>query len=140
MKCCWLCTCVLSQSKGQGHRKRLASCNEEFTKLKECFLETCNMNIDDCDEFKGDQSLLCYDCLQILKKMVKKEKEIAQLKQQLSTLLQRFTSNVGSSRKRTVPPESQTPKPKRLSQPKRITDPSKVSVCKYYLIIFNANK
>jgi len=87
------------------------------------------MNIDDCNEFKDDQSVLCYSCLQILKKLVKKEKETAELKQHLSNLLQRFTSNIESSRKRTVPPESQTPRPKRLSQPKRITDPSKVSVC-----------
>ena len=88
------------------------------------------MNIHDCNEFRDD-SVVCYGCLQVLKKLVKNEKETAELKQQLSVSFQRFVSNVGSSRKRTVPPDSQTPRPKRLSsRPKRITDPSKVSVCR----------
>ena len=100
MKCCCLCTSDLSKSKGQTHRKRT------------------------------DDSVLCYECLQVLKKLVANEKEAAQFKQKLSYLLQRFVNNVGGSRKRTVQPESQTPRPKKLSsQPKRITDPSQVTVC-----------
>ena len=118
---------ISAKAKGQNHRRKLTSCNEEFSKLQECFQEICNMNIHECNEFRDD-SVVRYGCLQVLKKLVKNGKETAELKQQLSISLQRFVSNVGSTRKRTVPPDSQTPIPKRLcSRLKRITDPSKVS-------------
>ena len=72
----------------------------------------------------------CNQCLQKLGMLVKYEKEISEIKQQISSFLQRFASDVEDSRKRTLPSESQTPQPKRFnSHPKRITDPSKVSVC-----------
>jgi len=129
VKRCCLCACDLSKSKGQTHRKRLASCNEEYLKLQECFQETCNATIQDFPEFRDD-SVLCYQCLQILKKLVTKEKEALKLRQQLSSLLKRFVTDAGCSRKRTVPSKSQTLQPKRLSsRPKRITDQSKVMVC-----------
>ena len=123
--------------KGYTHRKRLASCTEEFCKLQQCFLDTCNGRIEDCDEFKDD-AVLCYQCSQILKKLVIKEKEVAQLKEQIASLLQKFVHDVendaGSSYKRTLPPESQTPRPKRTNcKPKRITDPSKVAVCNSFV-------
>ena len=124
-----LCTCDLSTSKGKTHRKRLSLCTQEVTKLQECFLETCDGSIHDYSEF-SDDSVLCYQCLPKLGKLVKYEKETSEIKQQISSFLQRFASDVEGSRKGTLPPESQTPQPKRFnSQPKRITDPSKVSVC-----------
>lgn len=140
-RCC-LCTCDLGTSKGKTHRKRLSSCSQEVSKLQECFMETCNKKIHDYSEF-SDDSILCYQCLQKLGKLVKCEKEIATLKQQISNFLQRFASDAEGSRKRTLPPEYQTPQSKRLnSQPKRITDPSKVSVCysnNNVIVIVNSN-
>ena len=72
------------------------------------------------------------------KKLVTKEKEVARLKEQIASLLQKFVrdaeNDAGSSHKRTLPPELQTPRPKRANcKQKRITDPSKVAVCNSFV-------
>ena len=83
----------------------------------------------------GKDSILCYPCLQKLGKWSKHEKEINQIKEQITTFLQRFMP--APTRKRAQPTDahenitgSQTPvhKRPRRNQAKRISDVSKVSV------------
>ena len=97
-------------------------------------LDTCKCSISDLRDF-GKDSVLCYPCLQKLGKWSKYEKEMKQIKEQITTFLQRFIS--APTRKRAQPTDahenaagSQTPtrkRPKR-NQPKRISGASKVSV------------
>ena len=95
-------------------------------------LDTCKCSILDLNDF-GSDSVLCYPCLQKLGKWAKHEKEIVEIKEQITTFLQRFISV--RSRKRVQPTEvdentteSHTPLRKKSKKSQRNTDASKVSV------------
>ena len=128
---CCLCCCDLATCKGKNHRKRLESCeNELVKKLQECLLQFCNRDIQSFNEF-NDDSILCYECIQTLNKLVQADKEVMHFNQIVSRYLQRFT-NDNISRKRPQPSEPHTPQlaKRRKPQPKRVLhSPSAVSVC-----------
>lgn len=125
-RCC-LCHGDLKTSEGKSHQKRLYSCTVERDKLQECVMDTFKCSIFELNDF-GEDSVLCYPCLQKLGKWAKYEKEIVHIRQQITSLLQTYMSVL--SRKRLQPATGlHTPERKR-SKSSQMTDnnTSEVSV------------
>ena len=122
-RCC-LCGDNLDCCKGKSRQKRLSSCTQaEREKLQECALESCNVSLSDFPHF-GDQSILCYQCLQKLNKLIKYQKEINEVKDQISLLFHQLnvpaTSHTIRKRMQAEPPKTPQPKKSKHQYSRRI--------------------
>ena len=98
-KSCCLCRVDLDKCKGKTRHKRLfgESCTQEKQKLEECIRE----NFSGAKNFDKD-SVICYECLQKLGKMIKYEKEIQDLEKEIV----KFLNKQGMNQKRLCTPQA----------------------------------
>ena len=110
MECC-LCLSRFDSTKGKTHRKKLngsSSINEQIrSKLQECAC-ILNKDIKEFSKLSKDDAILCYHCVSKLSKLIKNEREIKEIKDELVKLLHKLEAvPMRSVQKKVQSPQSE---------------------------------
>ena len=101
---CCLCLVPISEKKGKNRQKKLhgASCSEERNKLLELLTKFAGVAICDVPAIASLDSIVCYECCQKLNKIIKFEKQLKLLEDELLALLEQLP-RAASKRPNSVP-------------------------------------